>query len=207
MAVFRRFAKALIHEDDMRRRRRTVLEIAAQEFLSQLRMRQGRKGRKGYGGWELSKVAEPAFWSMLLLSQRRERFPIRLISHQYPGTAAVAPYVKEKQAAQEILDAIPGIDADSLIGFADVAISQFQPTATQGEPLVPHAAAIEILKAVLLRGAVVGELRSDAARDAWLAAHPEAKPGPDNHWRVAQGKAEALYQGWNKKRGSKGAFA
>ena len=207
MTVFRRFAKALIHEDDVRRRRRTVLEIGAQEFLAKLRVRQGRKGGKGYGGWELCAIAEPAFWSTLLLSQRRDRFAMRLLSQQYPGTAAVAPYVKEKKAAQEILDAIPGLDADSLIGFADVAISQFQPAGAQGEPLVPQTAALEILKAVLLRGAIVGELRAAAARDAWIAAHPDAQPDPDRHWRSAQGKAESLYQGWSKTRGRKGAFA
>ena len=207
MAVFRRFAKALIHSDDVRRRRRTVLEIGAQEFLSKLRVRQGRKGGQGYGGWELSNIAEPAFWATLLLSQRRQRFAMRLIDQQYPNTAAVTPYVREKQATQEILDAIPGIDAGSLIGFADVAIGQFQPAGMKGEPLVPSQAATEILKAVLLRGAMVGELRPEAARDAWLAAHPEARPDPDRHWRTAQGKAESLYQGWSKQRGRRRAFA
>ena len=207
MAVLRRFAKALIHPDDVQRRRQTVLEIGAQEFLSKLRVRQGRKGGQGYGGWELSNIAEPSFWSTLLLSQRRQRFAMRLVDQQYPGTAAVTPYVKEKQATQEILDAIPGIDAGSLIGFADVAISQFQPASMKGEPLVPPHAAMEILKAVLLRGAMVGELRAEAARAAWLAAHPEAGSEPDRHWRTAQGKAESLYQGWNKARGRRRTFA
>lgn len=206
MAIFRRLGRALIYEDDVRRRRKPVLELAAADFLSPLRTRRGKKGGKGYAGWELSNVVGAAFWCMALLSQRRERFPMQLLSQIHEDTAAVTPFVREKKATQEILDATSGIDADSLVGFADVAISRFQPPGASGEPLVPAQPAHEILRAALLRGAMAGHLQPQDVRDAWIADHPEAKSNPERHWRTAQGKAESLYRAWQKKRGPKRPF-
>ena len=111
--------------------------MAARDFLGQIRRRRGRKGGEGYAGPDLSRVALPAFWATLLLSQRRKRLAMTLIGEEHKDAAAVRPYLREKQAAREILDAIPGIDAESLVGFVDVAIGQFQPPGASGRPLVP----------------------------------------------------------------------
>ena len=199
--VLRRIASAIDPRTQGARRRRSILNIAADDFLAPLRPRRGSKGGDGYGGWDLTRVAEPAFWAALLLSQRRERFTMTLLGQIHRDAAAVGPYVAEKRATLDILEAIPSIDADSLIGFVNVAVMQYQPPGSSGEPLVPIPDAQEILKATIVRGAMVGELRPEAAREAWLAAHPpragkEAEP----EWKTAQGRAETLYQSWQARR-------
>ena len=199
--MLQRVADAIEDATGRRRRPRSTLDMAARDFLGQIRRRRGRKGGEGYAGPDLSRVALPAFWATLLLSQRRKHLAMTLIGEEHKDAAAVRPYLREKQAAQEILDAIPGIDAESLVGFVDVAIGQFQPPRASGRPLVPPAAATAILRAALLRGAIVGELRPDAARAGWLAAHPGKSRDPDRQWAVAQERAEDLYAGWRKRRG------
>lgn len=206
--MLRRIAEAIDPRDDGFRRRRSVLEIGARDFLTQLKAQKGSKGGTGYAGWDLSNLCHAMFWAMLLVSKRRDRFAMRLIGQVHRDTLAVRPYTQEKLATQEVLDAVPGIEADSLIGFVDVAITQFRPPKSIGVPLVPRSEAIELLKAAGLRGAMVGELRPGAVRDAWLEAHPVAvgknDKGPDSQWKVAQGRAETLLKSWRDKRKGKG---
>ena len=202
--VLRRIAGAIDRRSDGARHRRAILHIAAADYLSKLRLHQGRAGGEGYAGWELSNLAHPAFWSMVLLSQRRERFSMRLLGQIHVDAAAVTPYVQEKNATLEILNAIGEIDADSLIGFVDVAIHQFRPPSSSGEPLVPRGPATEIMKAALLRGAMVGELKPDAAKQAWVAANPQSMTDSTKNWKVSQGKVETLYRSWQAKRKGQG---
>ena len=183
------------------------MQIAAQDFARQLAEKRGRAGAVGVSGWDLSNLAHPAFWAMLLLSQRRERFAMSLLGQLHIDQAAVQPYVEEKRAATEILDALGRIEADSLIGFVDVAVTRFQPPGVAGAPLVPRDQAAAILSAALLRGAMVGELRADETQAAWLAAHPDqvAELGdPQRAWKKAQGRAEMLLLGWQQQRRSQG---
>ncbi len=198
--VLRRIAAAIDRRPQGYKRRRSILHIAAGDFLKPLKPRKGESGGAGVSGWDLSNVAHPAFWAMLLLSERRERFPMRLLGQLYQDAAAVQPYVAEKRSTQDILNATPGIDADSLIGFVDVAVMQFRPGSATGAPLVPRGQAHEILRAALLRGAMVGELRPEAVEDAWVSAHPESKGDPERHWKMAQGRAETLYRAWLERR-------
>ena len=145
------------------------------------------------------------FWAMLLLSQRRERYGIRLLGQVHADTKALRPYVAEKRAAKQVLEAVPGIDPDSLIGFVDVAIMHFRPPASTGTPLVPAEEAVELLKASGLRGAMVGELRPESVREAWLAGHRRGHKDPkddESRWKVAQGRAETLARRWQEQRGS-----
>ena len=202
--VLRRLAAAIDQRPKGYQRRRAVLTIAATEFVRQARPRTGKQGTPGFGGWDLSHLAHAAFWSLVLVSHRRDRLAMTLLGQVHPDTAAVRPYVQEKKATQEILDALPALDADSLIGFVDVAVTQFLPPGVSGEPLVPGIDALEILKAALLRGAMVGELAPDAVRDAWLAAHPESADDPERHWKIALGRAETLYRSWQQKRRAQG---
>lgn len=201
LAIIRGLAKAVTRDPPPRGRSRAILEIAAADFLNRLSRKAGKSGRSGYAGWEVSNLAGPAFWAMLLLSQGRRRFGMSLLAQIHSDRAAVRSYVQEKQAAQEILAAIPGIDAESLTGFVDVAISQFQPSGVAGEPLVPPAAAQEILKAALLRGAIVGELRPEAVQAAWTTSHTAPGRTPEREWRRALEQAESLYATWKQKRG------
>ena len=205
--MLRRIAEAIDPRDDGFHRRRSILEVAARDFIKQLPAKSGSKGGAGYAGWDLSNLCQAMFWAMLLISQRRERFAMRLIGQVHRDTQAVRPYGAEKRATKEILEAVPGIDADSLVGFVDVAITQFRPPESTGVPLVPRPEAIELLKAAGLRGAMVGELRPDAVRAAWLDAHPrknKAKKDPDSQWKIAQGRAETLLNSWRAERKSKG---
>ena len=150
-------------------------------------------------------MCDAMFWAMLLLSQRRDRYGIRLIGQIHADTKALRPYVAEKRAAKEVLAAVPGIDADSLIGFVDVAITHFRPPASTGVPLVPAEEAVELLKASGLRGAVVGELRPESVREAWLTGHrrghKDAKDD-ESRWKTAQGRAETVLRRWQEQRGS-----
>lgn len=204
--MLKRIAQAIDPRDRApKRRRRAILEIAARDFAGQLPVKTGSKGGTGYDGWKLSNMCHAAFWAMLLLSQRRERFAIRLLGQMYKDTKSLRPYVAEKRATREVLEAVPGIDADSLIGFVDVAITHFRPPKSTGAPLVPYPEAIELLKAAGLRGAMVGELRPEAAREAWLADHPpDRKQSKDDEsrWKTAQGRAETLMRRWQATRGS-----
>jgi hypothetical protein len=205
--MMRRIAQAIDPRDDGHLRRRSILEIAARDFLGQLPAKAGSKGGTGYAGWDLSNVCQAMFWAVLLVSQRRERFAMRLIGQVHRDTRAVMPYGAEKRATKEILDAVPGIDADSLVGFVDVAIVHFRPPNSTGVPLVPGPEAIELLKAAGLRGAMVGELRPEVVEAAWLEAHPPAKNvdrDADTEWKIAQGRAETLLRSWQEKRKSKG---
>lgn len=180
---------------------RAVLQVAATDFLTQLQPRAQRDVARDYPGWELSDLARPAFWSCLLLSQRRDEFALRLLREVHPVPATAQRYVEEKRATQEILDAIAAIDVESLLGFADLAVQRFQPAGSAAAaPVVPRASALEILEAALLRGAMVGELRPEAVEGAWLGSHPEASEEPDRHWKMAQGRAESLYSGWQATR-------
>ncbi len=199
----RRFADALESGPNRRGRRRSVLDAAAADFLSQLRARTGTQGGAGYAGGDLSRMAAPAFWTMLLLSSRRQRLAMHLLAQEYPDAAAVRPYAQEKNAALEVLSAIPGIDADSLIGFVDVAIDQYRPDDRPGDPLIPRADALQILRAALLRGAMVGELRPEGVPTAWIAAHAAQATDPERHWRTGQAHAEDVYAKWREKRGGR----
>ena len=202
--VLRRIAGAIDRRPKSFKQRRAILNIAAADFVTKLRPRDGKEGGRGYSGWEISNLAQAAFWSTLLLSARRERFAMTLLGQLHEDTAAVRPYVQEKRATEEILDAIPGIDVDSLIGFVDVAVSQFHPPGVAGAPLVPAAATTEILRAALLRGAMVGELRAEAIEETWLATHPESAADPAKHWRTARRRAEELFEAWRKQRRTQG---
>ena len=199
--VLRRFAEAIDRRPQSYRTKRAILNIGANDFLRPLKAKQGANGGDGVSGWDLSNVAQAAFWSTLLMSQRRKRFTMTLLGQVYRDAAAVAPYVEEKRAASEILKATEGIDADSLAGFVDVAVMQFLPDGASGVPLVPREEAHKILRAALLRGAIVGELATDAVREAWLKSHPQGqRSDPDRHWKEALGKAETLYQSWRAER-------
>ena len=200
--VLRRIAEAIDRRPQTGRRRRAILQIAAQDFCRQLADQRGRSGAVGVSGWELSNLEHPAFWTMLLLSRRRERFAMTLLGQMHVDQAAVPPYVEERRAAGEILEALGGIEADSLIGFVDVAVTRFRPPGSEGAPLVPHEQASAILSAALLRGAMAGELRSSEVEAAWLGAHPDqvAEWGAERAWKKAQGQAEMLLQGWQEQR-------
>ena len=72
-------------------------------------------------------------------------------------------------------------------------------------PLAPAEEAVELLKASGMRGAVVGELRPESAREAWLAGHRRGHKDPkddESRWKVAQGRAETLLRRWQEQRGS-----
>lgn len=204
--VLRRIAEAIDRRPQTGRMRRSVLQIAAQDFAQQLAAKTGRSGAAGVSGWDLSNLSHAAFWTMLLLSQRRRRFAMTLLGQTHADAAAVPPYVQERRAANEILEALGKIEADSLIGFVDVAVTRFQPPNTAGPPLVPLDQARQILRAALLRGAIVGELRSAGAPAAWQEAHPATveELGAERAWKKAQGRAEMLLQGWQQQRRGQG---
>ncbi len=204
--VLRRIAEAIDRRPSTGRVRRSILQIAAADFISQLPQRRGRSGATGVSGWDLSNLAHPAFWSMALLSQRRDRFAITLLGQIHQDQAAVQPYVQEKRATEQVLKALDAIDPDSLVGFVDAAVMLFQPPGSSGAPLVPGDQATEILRLALLRGAMVGELRSDDVQSAWQAAHPDqvAEHSAEIAWKKAQGRAEMLLDGWNRDRRGQG---
>ncbi len=204
--VLRRIAEAIDRRPNTGRVRRSILQLAADDFVKQLPQRKGRSGNWGVSGWDVSNLAHPAFWSMALLSQRRQRFAMTLIGQVYVDQAAVQPYVQEKRATEQVLDSLDGIEADSLVGFVDAAVMLFQPPNSSGAPLVPADQAAEILRLALLRGAMVGELRPDDVRSAWSGAHPDQveQHGPEVAWKKAQGRAEMLLEGWSQSRRSQG---
>ena len=204
--VLRRIAEAIDRRPNTYRVRRSILQIAAEDFVAQLPSKKGRSGAWGVSGWDVSNLAHPAFWSMALLSQRRRRFAMTLLSQVHQDQAAVQPYVQEKRAAEQVLHGLDGIDPDSLVGFVDAAVMLFQPPGSSGAPLVPTDQATEILRLALLRGAMVGELRPDDIRPAWSEAHPDQsrRHGPEVAWKKAQGRAEMLLQGWNDHRRGQG---
>ena len=200
--VLRRIAEAIDRRPQTGRTRRSILAIAAQDFSEQLPKKRGRSGAVGASGWDISNLAHPAFWTMALLAQRRERFAMTLLGQVYQDTAAVTPYVQEKRAAEQVLTAVGGVDADSLVGFVDSAVMLFQPPGASGAPLVPLDQATEILRLALLRGAMVGELRTSEVESAWNSAHPDQvhELGADRAWKKAQGRAEMLFEGWQQTR-------
>ena len=204
--VLRRIAEAIDRRPNTYRVRRSILQIAADDFVTQLPSKKGRSGAWGVSGWDVCNLAHPAFWSMALLSQRRQRFAMTLIGQIYQDQAAVQPYVQEKRAAEQVLHGLDGIDPDSLVGFVDAAVMLFQPPASSGAPLVPSDQAAEILRLALLRGAMVGELRPDEVRSAWSDAHPDQieQHGGEVAWKKAQGRAEMLFQAWNDIRRGQG---
>ena len=204
--VLRRIAEAIDRRPNTYRVRRSILQIAAADFVSQLPKKRGRSGAVGVSGWDVSNLAHPAFWSMALISQRRERYAMRLIGQVFQDQAAVQPYVQEKRAAEQVLHSLNGIEPDSLVGFVDAAVMLFQPPGSSGAPLVPTDQASEILRLALLRGAMVAELRPDEVREAWVSAHPKQvdQYGPDTAWKKAQGRAEMLWQGWQETRAGRG---
>ena len=204
--VLRRIAEAIDRRPNTYRVRRSLLQIAADDFTTQLPKKKGRSGAWGVSGWDLSNLAHPAFWSMALLSQRRDRFAMTLIGQVYQDRAAVQPYVQEKRSTEQVLDSLNGIDPDSLVGFVDAAVMLFQPPGATGAPLVPTDQATEILRLALLRGAMVGELRTEEIRDAWTEAHPDQvhEHGPEVAWKKAQGRAEMLLEGWSQVRRGQG---
>ncbi|MDE2968401.1 MAG: hypothetical protein OXS30_13065 [Chloroflexota bacterium] len=204
--VLRRIAEAIDRRPNTYRVRRSILQIAADDFTTQLPKRKGRSGNWGVSGWDLSNLAHPAFWSMALLSQRRQRFAMTLIGQIYQDRTAVQPYVQEKRATEQVLHGLDGIDPDSLVGFVDAAVMMFQPPGASGAPLIPNDQAAEILRLALLRGAMVGELRPDELRDAWSAAHPDQveQHGQEVAWKKAQGRAEMLLQSWTENRRGQG---
>ena len=204
--VLRRIAEAIDRRPNTYRVRRSILQIAADDFASQLPRKKGRSGAWGVSGWDISNLAHPAFWSMALLSQRRQRFAMTLIGQVYQDQAAVQPYVQEKRATEQVLHGFEAIDPDSLVGFVDAAVMLFQPPGSSGAPLVPADQATEILRLALLRGAMVGELRPEELRDAWNNAHPDQvqQHGPEVAWKKAQGRAEMLYEAWTNTRKGQG---
>ncbi len=204
--VLRRIAEAIDRRPNTYRVRRSILQIAADDFVTQLPKKKGRSGAWGVSGWDVSNLAHPAFWSMALISQRRQRFAMTLIGQVYQDQAAVQPYVQEKRATEQVLHGLDGIEADSLVGFVDAAVMLFQPPGSSGAPLVPPDQATEILRLALLRGAMVGELRADELRAAWSEAHPDQiqQHGPEVAWKKAQGRAEMLLEGWNQLRRGQG---
>ena len=204
--VLRRIAEAIDRRPNTYRVRRSILQIASEDFVKQLPKKKGRSGAWGVSGWDLSNLAHPAFWSMALLSQRRQRFAMTLLGQIYQDQAAVQPYVQEKRAAQQVLTGLEGIEPDSLVGFVDAAVMMFQPPGASGAPLIPNDQAAEILRLALLRGAMVGELRAEEVREAWSVAHPDQieQHGTEVAWKKAQGRAEMLLQGWNESRRAQG---
>ena len=200
--VLRRIAEAIDRRPNTYNVRRSILQIAANDFVTQLPKRKGRSGAWGVSGWDVSNLAHPAFWSMVLLSQRRKRFAMALLGQIYQDQAAVQPYVQEKRSTEQVLTGLEGIDPDSLVGFVDAAVMLFQPPGASGAPLVPSEQAGEILRLALLRGAMVGELRPEEVREAWSVAHPDqvTQHGPEVAWKKAQGRAEMLLEGWSKDR-------
>ena len=204
--VLRRIAEAIDRRPNTYNARRSILQIAANDFVTQLPKRKGRSGAWGVSGWDVSNLAHPAFWSMTLLSQRRKRFAMTLIGQIYQDQAAVQPYVQEKRSTEQVLTSLEGIDPDSLVGFVDAAVMLFQPPGASGAPLVPNDQAGEILRLALLRGAMVGELRPEEVREAWSIAHPDqvTQHGPEVAWKKAQGRAEMLLEGWTKDRKGQG---
>ena len=193
--MLRRFAEAVDRRPQSGRRRRSLLHIAAADFADRLKPHRGATGATGVNGWDLCNLAHPAFWTMLLLSRRRKRFAMTLLGQVHQDADAVEPYVREKRAASEILDAV-GLDPDSLIGFVDAAVARFLPPDVSGAPLIPQDQARAILAAALLRGAMVGELRPDQAEQAWTTSNPR-DPLPK-----AEGNAEILLTTWQKQRRS-----
>ncbi len=204
--VLRRIAEAIDRRPNTYNVRRSILQIAASDFVTQLPKRKGRSGAWGVSGWDVSNLAHPAFWSMALLSQRRKRFAMTLLGQIYLDQAAVQPYVQEKRSTEQVLIGLEGIDSDSLVGFVDAAVMLFQPPGASGAPLVPNDQAGEILRLALLRGAMVGELRPEEVREAWTTAHPDqvTQHGPEVAWKKAQGRAEMLLEGWSKDRKGQG---
>ncbi|MCY3568124.1 MAG: hypothetical protein OXH38_05820 [Chloroflexi bacterium] len=204
--VLRRIAEAIDRRPNTGRVRRSILQLAADDFVKQLPQRKGRSGNWGVSGWDVSNLAHPAFWSMALLSQRRQRYAMTLIGQVYVDQAAVQPYVQEKRSTEQVLHSFESIDADSLVGFVDAAVMLFQPPNSSGAPLVPTEQATEILRLALLRGAMVGELRPEEVRGAWSEAHPDQveQHGPEVAWKKAQGRAEMLLEGWSQSRRSQG---
>ena len=204
--VLRRIAEAIDRRPNTYRVRRSILQIAADDFTTQLPRKKGRSGAWGVSGWDVSNLAHPAFWSMALLSQRRQRFAMTLIGQVYQDQAAVQPYVQEKRATEQVLHGLEGVDPDSLVGFVDAAVMLFQPPGSSGAPLVPADQATEIIRLALLRGAMVGELRPEETREAWNHAHPDQveRHGPEVAWKKAQGRAEMLYEGWTQLRRGQG---
>ncbi len=204
--VLRRIAEAIDRRPNTYNARRSILQIAANDFVTQLPKRKGRSGAWGVSGWDVSNLAHPGFWSMTLLSQRRKRFAMTLIGQIYQDQAAVQPYVQEKRSTEQVLTSLEGIDPDSLVGFVDAAVMLFQPPGASGAPLVPNDQAGEILRLALLRGAMVGELRPEEVRKAWSIAHPDqvTQHGPEVAWKKAQGRAEMLLEGWTKDRKGQG---
>lgn len=195
--MLRRFAAAVDRRPQTGRRRRSILHIAADDFASRLKPRRGASGATGVNGWDLCNLARPAFWTMLLLSRRRKRFAMTLLGQIHQDADAVEPYVREKRAAQEILDAT-GLDPESLIGFVDAAAARFLPPNTSGAPLIPPDQAHAILAAALLRGAIIGELAPTEAQTAW------SQTNPDQPLHRAENNAELLLTTWQKQRRSQG---
>ena len=204
--VLRRIAEAIDRRPNTFRVRRSILQIAAEDFVSQLPKKKGRSGAWGVSGWDVSNVARPAFWAMALLSSRRERYAMRLLGQVYQDQAAVQPYVQEKRAAELVLQSLDGIEPDSLVGFVDAAVMLFQPPESTGAPLVPSDQAAEILRLAILRGAMIGELRREDVREAWESAHPDQveRHGAEVAWKKAQGRSEMLLQGWQEVRSGQG---
>ncbi len=204
--MLRRIAEAIDRRPNTARLRRSLLQLAADDFAAQLPRRTGRTGAWGVSGWDVCNLAHPAFWSMALLSQRRTRFAMTLLSQIHADRAAVQPYVQEKRATEQVLDGLGGIDPDSLVGFVDAAVMLFQPPGTSGAPLVPADQATEILRLALLRGAMVGELRPNEVREAWAVAYPDQvqQHGAELAWKKAQGRAEMLLEGWAQSRRARG---
>ena len=201
--VLRRIADALDRNANTTQRTRSVLQTATIEFLDTLPKQRGHLGGNGSGGCELSNLCQAAFWTMAILSHNHEKLTIQLLKEIHPEKRAYTSYEEEKVKAEDILKSIGFIEPDSLIGFVDIAIYQFQPNGNSGEPLIPQYPATEILKSVLLRGAITGELCTDQIQDAWYTAHAASRARLPIDWEVASSSAERLYQNWrlNRKTG------
>ena len=195
--VLRRIAEAIDRRPNTYNARRSILQIAANDFVTQLPKRKGRSGARGVSGWDVSNLAHPAFWSMTLLSQRRKRFAMTLIGQIYQDQAAVQPYVQEKRSTEQVLTSLEGIDPDSLVGFVDAAVMLFQPPGASGAPLVPNDQAGEILRLALLRGAMVGELRPEEVR-------PGQSPTPTSQPTCEAGPRAEPKSSWTKDRKGQG---
>ena len=204
--VLRRIAEAIDRRPNTYRVRRSILQIAADDFAAQLPKKKGRSGAWGVSGWDVSNLAHPAFWSMALLSQRRRRFAMSLIGQVYQDQAAVQPYVQEKRAAEQVLRGLDGVDPDSLVGFVDAAVMLFQPPGASGAPSSPP---IRPPRFSASRYSEAPWSESSARTKSETPGTPHTPDQVDQHgdevaWKKAQGRAEMLFQGWSELRRGQG---
>ena len=170
--VLRRIASAMEPRTQGARRRRSICLSPPTTSWRPCARIAAAKAVTATAAGDLSRVAAPAFWASLLLSQRRERFTMTLLGQIHRDAAAVRPLRRRKTGHARH----PGGNPLDRRRLAD-RLRQRRCDAVPAAGIVRGAAcpdpdAQEILNATIVRGAMVGELRPEAAREAWLAAHP-----------------------------------